>query len=115
MQPPSLVHIRRVRCRQVQRKRAAFADRAIQSDFSPKQSRNLPADGEAEAGPSVFPCDRTVCLLERFEDDLVFVGSNTDSAINYRKRHDRLGIVECPIVETPSARSRTDVEGYLAF
>src|SRR5204863_5230583 len=115
MRPPSLVHIRHVGCRQVQRKGAAFADRAIQSNFSPKQSRNLPADRETEAGPSIFPCDRTVRLLERFEDDLVFVRSNTDSGIDHRERHDTLGFVECLIVGTPSGGSRTDVEGYSTF
>ena len=84
MRPPlSFVHIRRIRCGQIQRERAAFAGRAVQPDFSAKQSRNLATNGEAEAGPSVLPCDGPVCLLERLENDLVFVGRNADPGIDH--------------------------------
>ena len=84
MRPPLfLVHIRRICSRQIQRERAACADRAVQPDFSAKQSRDLTANGEAEAGPSVLPCDGSVCLLERLENDLMFVGRNTDAGIDH--------------------------------
>ena len=114
MHSPPLVHIRRVGQRQIQCERAAIADHTLEPDLSAQQRRDLAADVETEAGSAVLARDRSVCLLERFEYDLVLVGGNADSRIHDRERHNAVGIVECLVVGTPSHGCVADIDRHAA-
>jgi len=72
---------RGVDLRQVQGERAARVGRAGQPDLASEEARDLAADGEAEAGPSVLPARRAVRLLESLEDDLLLVSGNSDARV----------------------------------
>ena len=66
---------------------AAFAGRALQDDLTAQEPRDLAADGEAEAGPAVFPAGRAVRLLEGLEDNALLVLRDADSRVAHRQGH----------------------------
>ena len=76
--------------RQIERKRAADAGRAAQLDFAAQQARQFAADREAEAGAAVFAAGAGVGLLERLEDDLLFLERNADAGIGDLEGDDAL-------------------------
>src|SRR4029077_5173162 len=71
----------RVDLRHVKRERAAAAGEADQTDLAAQQARDLAADGESQARSAVLAARASVGLLERLEDDLLFVGGNADPGV----------------------------------
>src|SRR5207253_3449438 len=75
-------------------KSAADAGRALQADFAAQKPRELAADREPQAGPSVLSAGGAVGLLERLEDDALFVGLNPDPAV-HDGEGDQIGRASC--------------------
>src|SRR5687767_15768132 len=55
---------------QVERERAAAAERAAQPDLAAEQLGDFAADRQTETGAAVLAAGRAIRLLEGFEDDL---------------------------------------------
>ena len=67
--------------RQVQRESAALAVDAGELDFAAQQHRQLAADGQAQAGAAVFARRAGIGLLERLEDQSLFLRGDADACI----------------------------------
>ena len=70
-----------VTLRQVESEARTKAFLARHADLAAQQSRDLAADGQAEAGATVLPCGRCVRLLERLEDDPLLLVGDSDARI----------------------------------
>src|SRR5262249_37570415 len=77
-----------VSARQIKREGAAFAWRRDDAYFATQQARNLATDRKSQARAAIFAAGRTVRLLERFEDDPLFLDRNADASVSYRKGND---------------------------
>ena len=71
--------------RQVERERTAHARRAAQLDLAAEQVRQLATDCQAETGSAKLPARAGVGLLERLEDDSLFLGRDADAGIGHLK------------------------------
>ena len=58
---------------------------AVQADFAAQQARQLPRDGEPQAGAAVFAAGGAVGLLEGFEDELLLVLGNAHAGVGDRE------------------------------
>ena len=67
--------------RNIERKRAPLAGCAPELYLAAEQSRELAADGEAEARAAVLAARSGIRLLEGFEDELLFLGRDAYSRI----------------------------------
>ena len=72
--------------RQVQREGAALARNARQLDFATEQRGQLTADRQAEAGAAVFAARPGIGLLERLEDQPLFLGCDADAGVDHLDR-----------------------------
>src|SRR5262249_11052189 len=79
-----------------------------------EEARDLTTDGEPEAGAAVLAIGRSIDLLERLEDDAVFVARDSDTRVRYRERDDRAPLREGGGLESRTCRRRTHVERDLA-
>ena len=87
-----------VALRQVQREGAAGAGPAHEPDLAAEQSRQLAADGEAEAGAAVLARGRAVGLLEGLEDDLLLDGRDADAGVRDREGNHLAGVAQLLVV-----------------
>src|SRR5438445_360014 len=74
---------RSVRLRQMEREIAPLAGEALQTNLASQQPRQLAANGQAQARPAIFAAGAAVCLLERFEDDLLLLRRDADAGIRH--------------------------------
>src|SRR5262249_25889173 len=74
--------------RQVERKRAPLARRALDANLAAEQAGHLSADRKAEASAAELPARRSVGLLERLEDQLLLVARNADARVAHLERDD---------------------------
>ena len=77
----------RVLAREVERERAALADRARRLDLAAEQACDLAADRQAEARAPVAAAGRAVGLLERLEDQPQLVRVDPDAGVGDGERH----------------------------
>ena len=90
-----------------------WPDRAGQADFAAQQPRDFAADRQAQSRAAVFAAGAAVRLLERLEDDLLFLRRNADAGIADRKRDDRTRVIERFVVRAPAFGDLRDAEGHL--
>src|SRR5690606_29949182 len=76
------------------RERAAQAGAAPQLDLSAEQPRQLAADRQAEPGAAIESAGRLVGLLERLEDELLFVRGDPDPGVGDRELECRRGAAQ---------------------
>src|SRR5579885_2162124 len=98
--------------RQIQGKRAAHAGRALQTEFAAEQPGQFAADGKAEPRPAVLAAGGAIRLLERFEDDLVFVLRDADAGIGDRKRDYRFHPVQNGMAGAPAGGGALDLQAH---
>ena len=67
--------------RQVQREGAALSGHAAQLNFATEQVREFAADCKTKTGAAVLAASAGICLLERLEDDALFVAGNSNAGI----------------------------------
>src|SRR5579862_1775128 len=101
--------------RQIERKGRAGAGRTAQMNFTAEEARQFTADGKTKAGTAVFPARRGVRLLERFEDDLLFLGRDADAGIADFERDDSRRLAEHRVLRAPAAHRRSDVKSNAAL
>ena len=74
-------------------------------DLATEETRDLSANREPEAGPTVFAARRAIGLLERLEDQLLLLPRDADARVLDAECDDLLGPVERPRREaTPFVR-----------
>src|SRR5205085_2336814 len=95
---------------QIERKGAADIGRAAQLDLAAEQIGEFSADREAEARAAVFAVRAGISLLERFEDDALFLRRNADTGIGHLEHDDAGGAVQHRVVRAPAARSLINAE-----
>src|SRR5229473_1324872 len=98
--------------RQVQGEGTSLIDLTRQHEFSAKQARQLTTNRQAQARPTVLPARAAIGLLERFEDDLLFLEWDTDAGVGHRNRDDRACLIERLVVAAPAARRRYDPQRH---
>src|SRR6476469_2978598 len=96
---------RRKRIGQEQGKGAALSFVAFEFDFAPEKPRQLTTDRQAKSRSTVAATGASVRLLERFEDCVLLVRWNSNSAVANRKREHRLGPLERRMRGTPTRGS----------
>src|SRR5207302_1976028 len=105
--------------RQKQREGAAFAGDAGDANLAAQQARNLATDGKTKAGAAVFATGRTVRLLERFNDDSLFLSRNANPRIADRKCDDILCAIQrlehVLLIFTSRTNLQTDVSLFGEF
>src|SRR5687768_17131141 len=69
------------RLRQIEDERASEPHLARQPDLAAKQTGDLAANRKAQPRPTVLAAGGAVRLLERLEDDAVFVGGDADARV----------------------------------
>ena len=93
--------------RQIQRESAPYAGRAAQLNFAAEEARQLAADRKPQSGPAVFAAGARVGLLKRFENDLLFLGGNSDAGVGDLEGDDGLRLAEYRVCRgPPNGRSR---------
>src|SRR5690606_26874944 len=80
--------------RQIQCERAAYARRAREPQLAAEQMRELAADRQTQARAAVLARGARIRLLERFEDDLLFLRRDSDAGIGDAELHDRRRLAE---------------------
>ena len=95
---------------QIERKGAADIGRAAQLDLAAEQIGEFSADREAEARAAVFAVRAGISLLERFEDDALFLRRNADTGIGHLEHDHAGGAVQHRVVRAPAARRLIDAE-----
>src|SRR6185369_5130165 len=94
---------RAVALRQVQREGRALRRRADKADLTAEQTRELAADGQAQASAAVLARGRSVGLLEGLEDDLLLVARDADAGVRHREGQHLAGSVQLFVVARPAA------------
>src|SRR5206468_6584661 len=61
---------------------------ALQANLASEQPRNLAADRQPQSGAAKSPTRRTVGLLERLEDQALFVLGDSNSSVRNSERND---------------------------
>src|SRR5438552_6085568 len=77
--------------------------------------RDFAADRQPQAGTSVFSSDRSIGLLEGLKDDPVFVGGNTDTAVDHRKGEYLICVFEGLVAVHPSGCDDLNAKRNLSF
>src|SRR2546430_565750 len=62
---------------------------ALHPDLASQEPRDFSADGQTQPGPPELPARRTVCLLERLEDELLLFLGDTDPGVLHHERNHR--------------------------
>jgi hypothetical protein len=86
----------------------------MQPDLAAQKVGNFAADRETQSRPAVLAAGGSVRLLERFEDDLLFLQRDADTGVLHRERDDRLGAVQDCVVHLPALDHAFDLERDLA-
>src|SRR6185312_16127439 len=76
---------------------------------------NFAADRQAQTRAAIFAARRTVRLLERLEDDLLFVRRNADAGVRDRNRNDRARLVERLAIRAPAFGDLRDAQRHAAL
>jgi hypothetical protein len=69
--------------RQIEHEGAALAGRTAQVNFAAEQACKFAADGESETRTAIFSAGAGVCLLERFEDQLLLFQGNANAGVGH--------------------------------
>ena len=101
--------------RQIEHEGAALAGRAAQVNFAAEQARQFAADGKAEAGAAVFPAGAGVRLLERLEDQLLFLQRNADAGVGHLEGDDGGRVIEDRVLCAPAADGGRYVQLHAAL
>ena len=70
-----------------------------------EKARQLPADGESQAGATVLAAGARVGLLEFLENEALLFLRNADARVGHLERHDPPGSLEHGVVLAPSGHS----------
>ena len=101
--------------RQIKHEGRALAGRAAQMDFAAEQACEFAADGQAEAGAAVFAAGAGVRLLERLEDQFLFLQGNADPGVGHLEGDDGGRVIEDRVLGAPAADGGRDVQLHAAF
>ncbi len=88
---------------------------AGQPDLATQQHRQLTADGETQAGATVFARCAGISLLEGLEDQPLLFWRDTDAGVLDRKRHDVLGLAEYRVVCGPPSGRQPHANFHLTL
>src|ERR1044071_3891279 len=88
--------------RQEEREHAALAFFTLDLDRSTKQFGETLTDRKSKTRSTILTAGRTFCLLECFEDDLLFLRRDTDTGIADRERDHLVCSVEVRIASSPA-------------
>src|SRR5207253_8977369 len=69
--------------------RAAFAGRAVQTDFTAEQRRQFARNGQTQPRAAVLAARPGVGLLERFKNQLLLLRRDPDAGVADGERKDR--------------------------
>ena len=105
----------RIGQRQVERERAAFSERAAQSDLATQQLREFTADRQAEAGAAVLPARGRIGLLERLEYEPLLVERDPDPGVRHGKCDHARGRVQGLVLRAPARGRARHAERHTAF
>ena len=72
-------------------------------DFAAEQARKFAADGKAEAGAAIFAAGAGVGLLERLEDQFLFLQRNADAGVGHLEGDDGGRVIEDRVLGAPAA------------
>src|SRR3954471_1826515 len=101
---------RNIHLRQVKGKRATHIQLTVESDLSTKQTRDLPANREAQSRPSVLPTSGSVRLLEGLENQYLLALRNTNPGIRNRIGYDGFSAIEHRVFWAPPTRSARNAQ-----
>jgi hypothetical protein len=96
--------------RQIERECAADARRAAQLDFATEEARQLATDRKPQSGSAIFAAGARVGLLECFENDLLFLGGNTNAGVGDLEGDDGLRLAENRVCRGPANRRGRNLE-----
>src|SRR5258706_172586 len=88
--------------REIECEGTSLSDRTGQADLAAQQAGDLAANGQTQTRAAVTPAGAPVGLLERLEDALLLLRSDTDAGIADGERDDRPSMVECFPILAPT-------------
>lgn len=100
--------------RHKEREGAALSVDAVEIDFAAEQRGQFAADGEAEAGATIFARGAGVGLLEGLEDVLLLLRSDADAGVLDGEADDSRGLAEYGVVRAPAGGGHVHAHFHFA-